>query len=313
MSNTERKIERDELLKTLYQATSKANLLNQFDNRLDGINAVFKERKTTSTEERRYAYLLEQILFYSHAIIFGHGVQTAHGYRQAFMTTAKTNKKLNLSIERIENAFSFLNRSEKWDFLSDDEKKKTLIKRQAKKPNKRTELQLKRLESRNTTNKDINDYPNTCIAKDEIKRLKEELDTKSYKLAKGQKEEDKQIFIKVALVALSTGSRLKEITETLELSSKKGVTYFTNEEDTKKGIILELDTKTIRAYLKDIKSHYADRIGKVDIGRGIRKAVGRISIPYPHTTKEGVKRDNATSLNHLNYLYDECLTSSTQI
>jgi len=151
-----------------------------------------------------------------------------------------------------------------------------------------------------TSKKDLNDSSNTCIAKDEINRLKEELDTKSYKLSKGQKEEDKKIFIKVALVALSTGARLKEITETLELSSKKGVIYFTNEEDTEEGIILELDIKTVRAYLKDIRSHYSERIAKgTDISTGIRKAVKRLNIP------------NCGNTNNLNTLYRDCLTSST--
>lgn len=147
-----------------------------------------------------------------------------------------------------------------------------------------------------TPKKDLSDSSNTCIAKDEINRLKEELDTKSYKLAKGQKEEDKQIFIKVALVALSTGARLKEITETLELSSRKGVTYFINEEEEEEGIILELDIKTVRAYLKDIRSHYSERIAKgTDISTGIRKAVKRLNIP------------NCGNTNNLNTLYRECV------
>jgi len=139
------------------------------------------------------------------------------------------------------------------------------------------------------------------VAKDEIKRLKEELDTKSYKLAKGQKEEDKQIFIKVALVALSTGARLKEITETLELSSRKGVIYFINGDEEEEGIILGLDIKTVRAYLKDIRSHYGERIAKgTDISTGIRKAVKRLNI------------QDCGNTNNLNTLYKNCLTSSAQ-
>ena len=157
------------------------------------------------------------------------------------------------------------------------------------------------------------DLSDTCVARDEIKRLKKELDTKSYTLAKGQKEEDEQAFIKVALVALSTGARLKEITETLELSVRKGIVYFIVDGSEEEGIILELDAKTIRGYLKDIRRHYSERIKKgTDISTGIRKAVARMSVPFAHTTTKGIYREYATNLNHLNTLYDKCLTSSAQ-
>jgi len=146
-------------------------------------------------------------------------------------------------------------------------------------------------EPKEPTTPKLVDSANTCIAKDEINRLKTQLDTKSYELAKGQKKEDKETFIKVALVALSTGARLKEITETLELSTKKGVTYLNDKE----GVIL-LDIKTLRAYLKDIRSHYRERIAKgTDISTGIRKATKRLEIA------------GCGNLNHLNTLYAKCL------
>ena len=261
MSNT---IERNELLTALYQVTSKADLLKQFDSKLTGA-------KGTNTQ--RYTHLLEQVLFYSHAVIFGHGVQTAHNYRQAFMTTAKESKLLKLNSEDIEKAFSFLNRTEK----------KSIAKAVAYQPNK----------EHSETNGE-------CVAKDEINRLKAQLDTKDYELAKGQNKEDKEAFIKIALVALSTGARLKDIMEDLTVSAKKGVIYFNDGIKQEQGVILELDTKTVQGYLKAIRSHYSDRIAKgTDISTGIRKAIKRLKIP------------KAGNTNHLNALYKECLTSST--
>jgi len=258
------KIERDELLQALYQVTSKADLLKQFDSKLSGVKG---------TNAQRYTHLLEQVLFYSHAIIFGHGVQTAHNYRQAFMTTAKKSKLLKLGNDDIEKAFSFLNRTEK----------KSIIK--SVEPKEQNEPTL--------------EAGSSCIARDEINRLKSQLDTKTYELSKGQKVEDKEAFIKIALVALSTGARLKDIMEDLMVSTRKGVTYFNDGLKEEEGIILELDTKTVQSYLKAIRSHYSDRIGKVDISTGIRKAIKRLNIP------------NCGNTNHLNALYKECLTSST--
>jgi len=281
-------IERDELLKALYQATTKGDLLSQFDSKLSEINAVFRGRGARLTDDKRYTYLLEQIVFYSHAIIFGHGVQTAHNYRQSFMTTAKKNKLLKLSSKEIEKAFSFLNRTEK----------KNIIKATTTEP-------------QNQQNKDGLAVNDSCIAKDEIRRLKAQLDNKTYGLAKGQKVEDKEIFIKVALVALSTGARLKDIMEDLTVSTKKGVIYFDDGISSKEGVILELDAKTVQGYLKAIRSHYSDRIAKgTDISTGIRKAVKRLNINFNQTIK-GKLIPTAQNTNHLNALYRECLTSST--
>ena len=259
-------IERNELLTALYQVTTKTDLLKQFDSKLSSAKG---------STNQRYTFLLEQVLFYSHAIIFNHGIQTAHNYRQSFMTTAKKSKLLKLSNEDIETAFSFLNRTEK----------KSIV---------------KTIELQNSPKNESLENNSSCIAKDEIKRLKAQLDNKTYELAKGQKEEDKIIFIKVALVALSTGARLKDIMEDLTVSTKKGVIFFDDGIKQEEGVILELDVRTIQSYLKAIRSHYSDRIAKgTDISTGIRKAVKRLKIPKCQNT------------NNLNALYRECLTSST--
>jgi len=251
-------IERSELLTALYQTSSKQELLKKFDADIT---------ITKGTKNQRYTHLLEQIVYYSHAIIFGHGVQTAHNYRQSFMTTAKANKFLKLDDETIETAFSFLNRTEK----------KSIVK-----TTQPTAPQIA-----------VND---TCIAKDEIERLKAQLDGKSYELAKGQKADDKEIFIKVALLALSTGARLKEITESLTVSTRKGVAYFDDGKSVEEGIILVLDIKTVQSYLKAIHAHYSERIAKgTDISTGIRKAVKRLNI------------GESKNLNDLNAKYNACI------
>jgi len=259
---------RDNLLTALYQTSSKGELLKQFETKLSNAKG---------TKPQRYTFLLEQIVFYSHAIIFGHSIQTANNYKGYFRNVAKGVKQLKLSENDINKAFSFLNSTKKETIKKAIEPKTTVV----------------------ATSKDkvIDDG---CIAIDEIKRLKSDLDNKSYKLSKGQKIEDQETFIKIALVALSVGARLKDIMEDLTISNKKGTIIFDDGIKKEKGIILELDSKTAQTYLRAIRSHYKDRIGKVDISTGIRKAIKRLNI------------QNAKNLNHLNIFYKECITSSTQ-
>ena len=261
------KIDRDNLLTALYQTSNKTELLAQYDSKLSGA-------KGTATQ--RYIHLLEQTIFYSHAIIFGHGVQTAHNYRQAFMSTAKKNKLLKLSNKEIEKAFLFLNRTEK----------KSIIK-------------VTSIESQNPPKNGDLESKDSCVAIDEIKRLKSDLDNKNYKLSRGQKVEDKETFIKIAIIAMATGARLNDIMENLTISTKKSITLFDDGVSIKEGVILVVDTKIAQSYLRAIRNHYSDRIGKVDISTGIRKAVKRLAIP------------NSGNLNHLNQLYKDCLTSSS--
>ena len=258
-------MKREDLLTAIYQTSSKKDLLAQFDSKLSGA-------KGSATQ--RYTHLLEQVLFFSHAIIFGHGVQTAHNYRQNFMSTAKKNKSLKLSNEEVEKAFSFLNRTEK----------KALVK----------EVN----EAIQTPQNSPLESNNECIAKDEIRGLKAQLDNKSYELSRGQKAEDKEVFIMIAIVALATGARFSDIMENLKISTKKGVTYFDDGLTVQEGVILELDTKTVQNYLKSIRKHYKARIeAKMDIGTGVRKNIKKLNIP------------KGQNINHLNALYRECVTS----
>ena len=184
------------------------------------------------------------------------------------MTVAKANKKLKLTSSDIERAFSFLNKTIK----------KNIIKAVIEEPKE--------------TNKELLTVKDDCIAIDEIKRLKAQLDNNTYELARGQRVEDKEIFIKIAIVAMATGARLSDIMSDLAISSKKSVTLFNDTE----GIILALDIKTVQSYLRAIRSHYKDRLERgIDISTGIRKAVKKLDIP------------KAGNLNHLNSLYKACL------
>jgi len=103
------------------------------------------------------------------------------------------------------------------------------------------------------------------------------------------------------LVALSTGTRLRDITETLEITEEKGIIYFTNEVRKIRGIILELDIETVQGYLVDIKNHYRERIARdVDISTGLRGAIKKLNIA------------GCGNINHLNELYRACLTTTEQ-
>ena len=278
---------REKTFKSVYGVEAPKEVLELF---VEDLKQVKRKSKS-----KQYQGLLELLLKYSYAIFYDYKtvsiINNRLKYRQEAMKI--------LNSEDVEEAFSFIARATE--------------PKQPKAPKK-----------------DLNDSSNTCIAKDEINRLKErlvKLDADKIKLAKGQDKQDERIFIKIALVALSTGERLKEITETLELSSKKGIVYFTNDDNKEEGVILELDIKTARGYLKDIKNHYRERIARdIDISTGIRKAIKRLNIKISHTTIKAIieynrkkpkspKNENITTcgnINHLNQLYKHCLTSSAQ-
>ena len=282
-------IERNDLLTALYRTTEISELLNQFDSYLT-VNAK-------GTNDKKKIVLLQQILFYSHAIIYNQKVQTATKWRGYFMTVAKNNKALKLSNKDVYECFSFLNNTTK----SKIEKVTT------QQPQKQQ-------------NKDSSAVSNSCIAKDELNRFKAQLDTKSYELKKGQATGDKEAFIKIVLVTLSTGATQKDILEDIDLSDYKPQ-------------LIELNIRTIKRYIKEIRWHYdyierakelkekvkrnpknedfkkelrrVEPLAKkqangedVDVSTGIRKAI------------RGLGVQNATNTRGLIALYRECLTSS---
>lgn len=274
-------MQRTTLLTALYGTDSRTELLTQFDSKLSTIKG---------SESKRYTHLLEQVLFYSHAIIYGQAVQTVHNYRMDFMRVAKNNKALKLNSDKVEQAFSFFNRTVA----------KELTKTTIDKPKQATQTVEK-----------------ACIAKVEIARLKEELDTKSYKLARGQKVEDKEVFIMIAIIAMATGARLQDIMAELTITTRKGVAHFNGVKST----LLTIDTKTAQSYLRAIRKHYKDRYNRgIDISTGIRKAVKRLNIAISPTIIEDIIEKNkkakkqkrtdlefSENLNHLNQLYKDCI------
>jgi len=277
-------MERTALLTALYGTTLKSELLKQFDRKLSTVN-------TEDEVSKRYTHLLEQVLYFSHAIIYGQeSVNTIQHYRRDFMLKAKNNKTLNLSSSKVEYAFSFFNRTVK-----------------------------KELEKTTTPSQPIQISEGCAIAKKEIKRLKKELDTKSYKLARGQKVEDKETFMKIAIVAMATGARLQDIMEDLPITDIRGKKYFDSI------TLLVIDFETVQTYIKAIRKHYKASIAKnkkavkkysnhtattkeekkelrrlresesVDISTGVRKAIKRLNI------------NGCSNLNHLNQLYKDCI------
>jgi len=334
-------IERNDLLTALYKTTELSELLKQFDSYLT-VNAK-------GTKDKQKIILLQQILFYSHAIIYNQKVQTATKWRGHFITTAKENRKLKLSSKEINEAFSFFNNTTRAKIA-----RNAILKPKIKTVEDEIEELKKKLEKK-PNDKDIIEEikvleDSKCQAKKSIRTLQAQLDNKTYELAKGQKEEDKQAFIKIALVALSTGARLKDIMEDLTVSTKKGVIYFNDGVSSKEGVILELDAKTVQGYLKAIRSHFEkkavetiarynevyseakeltdeklfkrfthqkrknDREKIINHLHDLSK-MNQSDIDISTGIRKAVKRlniPNCQNTNHLNTLYRECLTSSAQ-
>jgi len=291
--NDSNEVSREELLQAFYKSTSKKEILENFNIELTQIKG---------SKIERYTQLLEQILKYSHAIIFGHKVRTATEWKKDFLEMAEQNKKLNLDKKDIDKAFSFIRSTYKRE-----------IKRMATaepKPPKPT----KTIES------------SDCVARIEIERLKTQLDNRTYKLTRSQKEEDKRTYIKIAIVALATGENLPSITETLKVTQEKGNIYFSDGVEKIKGAILwhqeekdeakNLDKAraTVQGYLRDIKNHYKEKIEKKsNIGSGIRKGI--VALDIKREPRKGKATDATIEIcknfYDLNALYRECLTSST--
>ena len=287
MSNT---IERSTLLKALYEVESKSELVEQFNAKLSGAKG---------TKSKRYTYLLEQLLYYSHAIIFGHGVQTAVNYRQSFMSVAKNNKLLGLSDKEIEKAFSFLNRTGKSDIKKKNDKKQISV----------------------TKTNTIESVKTNCNAKEEIQKLKEQLDTKSYTLSKGQLSEDKETFIKIALVTLSSGATQYEILNSIDLKKYNPTS------------LIELDKKTIKGYIREIRGHYdysnrakslRQQVKKDPTNKNLKKYLTRIEALAKKDKKDidvttAIRKafralgvNGATNTRGMIALYKECINTEEE-
>lgn len=257
-----------------------------------------KQVKRLSTETKRYQGLLALVATYSYALIYCYGHISIRNNRDEYRKEAV---KVLGSLKKVSRNFKSGSRIIEVD---DREDKGTKL---VYKAFDLIKIPMEVKESKNN-NTDTNNVSNTCVAKDEINRLKEELDNKTYKIPKGYGDGNKkglsveslEIYIKVSLVALATGARVKEITETLQIETRDGVIYFKNKKTEEKGLILELELKTIRKYIKDIRSYYEMKTIKSDIGMTMRKAIKRLNIP------------SCGNINDLNTMYKSCLTSSTK-
>lgn len=280
------KINRNALLVALYQTDSKSELLEQFSAKLT---------LAKGTKAKKYTYLLEQIVYFSHAIIFGHGVQTAHNYRQSFMTTAKEHKTFKLEDSEIEEAFSFLNRTPK-----------KMIKRAT-------------ITEPTTTQKTEITVSSECVAKDEIKRFKAQLDTKSYELKKGQLSDDKETYIKIAILSLSIGADQSDILKNIDLESFKAKN------------IVELNTKVVKRYIREVREHYTPtiRVKKLQKqieanpkDKNLQKAlvreeakIGKDSVDVTSAIRRamrGLGVINATNTRGMIELHNDCLKTESK-
>ena len=248
------------LLESLYQVTSKKDILSQFDSKL---------LSAGKSKSAKYIHLLEQIVYYSHAIVYGQSVQTAHNYRQSFIETAIKNKTFSLDDDKIKEAFSFLNRTSR----------KQIEKTPVSKSHKSVDKSI---------------IQSTL---DLISSVKDELDNKTYTLSRGRTIENAESTIMIALVALSTGAKYSDILESLTVVAKrKGKVIFDNGITAQDGVILGLDAKTIKGYLSSIRKTYKGK-DIVNLGITIRKAL-----------KKQASSENK-SITELNYMYKQSILS----
>lgn len=208
------------------------------------------------SHSKQYIRLLELITHYFYAISFDYSTATINNHRTEYRKIAKT----ILDDKIVSKVFSFLN---------------SPVKSQAK------EKQIKDIK-----------VDDKCEAITQITRLQTQLIDETYTLTRGQKEEDKRAYIKVSILALATGSRLTEIMEKLEVTTKDKQSHFNGVHSK----ILVIDISTTKKYLKEIREHYHERlIKKVDISTGLRKAIKQLDI------------SGAGNINDLNKLYRDCL------
>jgi len=208
---------------------------------------------------KQYIRLLELLVRYSYAISFDYSTATINNHRTEYRKISKS----ILDDTSVNKAFSFFS---------------SPIKSQAKEK----------------TVKDI-EVDDKCEAIAQITRLQAQLIDETYIVTRGQKEEDKRVYIKVSILALATGSRLTEIMEKLEVTTKDKQTHFNGVHSK----ILVIDINTTKKYLKEIREHYHERlIKKVDISTGLRKAIKQLDI------------SGAGNINDLNKFYRDCLESN---
>ena len=96
-----------------------------------------------------------------------------------------------------------------------------------------------------------------AIIVNQIKELRNILISKSYKVAKNQKEEQVRAYYILALLGLATGRRFTEVLKTLKLSKRRDKIYFDGllkgNNEKIEGHIIELSYKEVQGYLRELR------------------------------------------------------------
>jgi len=91
----------------------------------------------------------------------------------------------------------------------------------------------------------------------QIKELRKTITTKSYKVAKNQKEEQVRAYYLLAILGLATGRRFTEILKTLKMSKRGAKFYFDGllkgNNEKIEGHIIELSYKEVQGYLRELR------------------------------------------------------------
>ena len=123
-----------------------------------------------------------------------------------------------------------------------------------KKKDEETKRELKK-EVREGSADSQNIDPATIV--NQIKELRKTITTKSYTVAKNQKEEQVRAYFILALLGLATGRRFTEILKTLKMSKRGKKIFFDGllKGNDKKieGHIIELSYKEAQGYLKELR------------------------------------------------------------
>jgi len=253
---------RKEILSTVYGTESMNEIQEQFKNSLLSM-------ATEKDIEKRNAHLLEQIIFFNYALTYQLKAITMTNYRTKFMTIAKASKGIKLSSKRVERAFSFLTIITEKKVL--DANPKPTDDDKAQKPTKE-DFEVVKFEKN--------------LAQKELGRLVDMLHTKDLTLPRRQKREDYDHYIRVAIVALATGSKFSEI-ENPNFSIDNSFP------------IIEVDGKVshakLRAWVTLIQKHEG-----VKTLRGIIKGVAKLGIKG--TATEGDNEPNEVVFNDIRSL-----------
>ena len=288
--------ERENAFYTLYGVKSQKAILELFEDEVSKLKIIFTQEKKLSkkakemqeqkSKEVQYPKILELILKYSHAIFYLYGKSQINKNLIAFRKVAM----INIDDENVDKAFKTINRLR--DYKEEKEEEEELI------------------------------ITGSCLALGLIERLKKQLED-GVKANKGGNKEDKEAYIQIAIIALSTGAKHKEI-----LDEKLSYSI-----DPKKSLY---DVEYISNLLLNIQEYQKTRNFSE---RVVRNGIDNLELPLSQELQEKeaesyqssfekwqeahkeweqsdkTKREPAKpilskhcrNINHLNFLYKECV------